>query len=141
MAKFDVNKTTKLLWPNIGGVLVAIAGHYLARGIDHSQEWTAPWKRLQDYWAVGSAAGAWAMYCANMQTEFADSFFDANLTLIGEGLADRVFGPPEETFGPGGRIRRRIRTRVGDTPDIPASPQAVAQEAEDYLRRYRKGAI
>lgn len=115
MGRFDMGRTRDLIWPDLLGIGAGVGGHYLARGIDHARDWNTPFKRLQDYAALGMLGGSWAMYCADMAPNFAESWFASDLTLVMEGVADKVFGPPEESFA-GLRTRKRADTTRNQPP-------------------------
>jgi len=48
----------ELVWPETLGTAIGIAGHYLSRGIDAAQGWEKPFKRSQDYVALGMLFGS-----------------------------------------------------------------------------------
>jgi len=126
MPKFDMGRTKDLLWPDLGGSGAAVGGHYLARGIDSVQGWTKPFKRMQDYAALAMLGGSWGLYCANKAPNFAEAWFGSNTTLLMEGLADKIFGAPEEAFA-GLRTRRRVDTQfAGDRRPPDQSPPTPA---------------
>lgn len=118
MPKFDMGKTRDLIWPDILGVGAGVGGHYLARGVDHAKGWTTPFKRLQDYVSLGMMGGSWALYCADKAPDFAGSWFGSNLTLLAEGGADKLFGPPEEAFA-GLRTRKKTSKTLGNDAASP----------------------
>ncbi len=134
------DRLKELVWPDILGVGAALAGHYLTRGIDYAQGWSNPFKRLQDYAAVGLAAGSAYMYTTNKAPKFAEVLFSSNLTLVGEGAADKVFGPPEETFA-GLRARKRV-SAIKPTNSPAGAPPTPTPMVPDNLQLLKgRGAL
>mgnify|MGYP000253427100 CR=1 FL=1 len=121
----------ELVWPETLGTAIAIAGHYLSRGVDYAQGWEKPFKRSQDYVALGLAFGsayAHSRVTTPASKDIARGVFQSDVTLVMEGLADKVFGPPEERF----KARRRVEAqpRAGAPPalEAPAEERAIARE-------------
>jgi len=126
-----VDSLKELIWPEGVGVVGAIAGHYLSRGIDTSQEWTRAFRRTQDYVAIGlGGVGAFMNTQAGATKEIGRGLFQGDLALIGEGIADAIFKTPEERFG-GLRSRRKIEgnREEGPPPSGEISPAQVSSES------------
>jgi hypothetical protein len=123
----------ELVWPETIGTAIGITGHYLSRGIDAAQGWEKPFKRSQDYVAIGLALGsayAHSRVVSPASKDIARGVFQSDITLVMEGLADKVFGPPEERFV-GLKARRRVTAR--SSLEAPAEERAIGREVKPVL--------
>ncbi|RLC72507.1 MAG: hypothetical protein DRI26_02865 [Chloroflexi bacterium] len=107
----------------------------MSRGVDYAQGWERPFKRSQDYVAHGLAFGsayAHSRVTTPASKDIARGVFQSDITLVMEGLADKVFGPPEERF----TARRRVvaQPRAGAPAlEAPAEERATAREVRPAI--------
>ncbi len=109
--KFDSSKIKDLVWPDTLGVLTALGTHYLSKAIDAKMGWTKIARRTQDYVAAGGFLVPGTLYAMGKGEKFNKAWFTSNFALVGEGIVDKVLGPPEEIFKV--KLTRKVTQKTG----------------------------
>lgn len=137
MPKFQMSRMKDLLWPEVLGIGVLIAGHIAFRTLDAKMGWSKPFRRSSDYFHVAALGGGAFAYGKDMAPGLTRGIVLGDVALLGSSLGDVAYEKLSTGIRPKARVTPRSTAEIlaGNAPKaLPPGRSAANQFSNTNIR-------